>query len=200
VEKGGAAGWQVPSQLMIRLAAVLLFAVEVGSGFGVASASVVSMTEESMIIEIRVEVETSADSVVVHLALPDEDPITLPMLERDDGAYGVTTEVKPANYIVMFEAIGDPGAESDQVSLTDLGVDLSSTSGTTTTTESEEVSAGTQQWLWLGVALGAASLSALAFWVLGGRDRDEASDELEEEAQADQPESAPPEQEPSHVP
>ncbi|MGH8941598.1 MAG: hypothetical protein ACRDWF_02145 [Acidimicrobiia bacterium] len=185
---------------MIRLAAVLLFAVEVGSGFGVASASVVSMTEESMIIEIRVEVETSADSVVVHLALPDEDPITLPMLERDDGAYGVTTEVKPANYIVMFEAIGDPGAESDQVSLTDLGVDLSSTSGTTTTTESEEVSAGTQQWLWLGVALGAASLSALAFWVLGGRDRDEASDEPEEEAQADQPEAAPPEEEPSHVP
>ena len=188
---------------MIRLAAVLLFAVEVGAGFGIASASVVSMTDESMIIEIRVEVETSADSVVVHLALPDEDTITLPMLERDDGGYGVTTEVKPANYIVMFEAIGDPGAESDQVSLTDLGVDLSSTSGTTTTAESEELSAGTQQWLWLGVALGAASLSALAFWVLGGRDRDEGSDEPdeeEEEAQADQPESAPPGEEPSHVP
>jgi hypothetical protein len=184
---------------MIRMAAVLLFAVEVGSGFGVASASVVSMSDESMIIEVRVELETSADSVVVHLALPEEDPITLPMLERDDGAYEVTTEVKPANYIVMFEAIGDPGAESDQVSLTDLGVDLSSTSGTTTTTESEELSAGTQQWLWLGVALGAASLSALAFWVLGGRDRDEGSDEPEE-AQADQPESAPPEEEPSHVP
>ena len=185
---------------MIRLAAILLFAVEVGSGFGVATATVVSMTDESMIIEIRVEVETSADSVVVHLALPDEDPITLPMLERDDGAYGVTTEVKPANYIVMFEAIGDPGAESDQVSLTDLGVDLSSSPGTTTTTESEELSAGTQQWLWLGVALGAASLSALAFWVLGGRDRDEGSEELDEEAQADQPESAPPGEEPSHVP
>ena len=183
---------------MIRLAAVLLFAVEVGTGFGTASASVDSMTEESMIIDVRVEVETSADSVVVHLALPDEDPITLPMLERDDGAYGVTTEVKPANYIVMFEAIGDPGAESDQVSLTDLGVDLSSTSGTTSTTVSEELSAGTQQWLWLGIALGAASLSALAFWVLGGRDRDEESDEPKVEAQAD--ESAPPGEEPSHVP
>jgi hypothetical protein len=185
---------------MTRLAALLLFAVEVGSGFGVGSASVVSMTDESMIIEVRVEVETSADSVVVHLALPDEDPITLPMLERDDGAYGVTTEVKPANYIVMFEAIGDPGAESDQVSLTDLGVDLSSSSGATTTTESEELSTGTQQWLWLGVALGAASLSALAFWVLGGRDRDEESGDPEEEAQADQSESAPSEEEPSHVP
>ena len=35
----GVAGSQVPSQPMIRLAAVLLFAVEVGSGFGTASAS-----------------------------------------------------------------------------------------------------------------------------------------------------------------
>jgi hypothetical protein len=184
---------------MIRLAAVVLFAVEVGAGFGSASASVVSMTDQSMIVDVRVEVETTADSVVVHLALPDEETITLPMLERDDGAYGVTTEVKPANYIVMFEAIGDPGAESDQVSLIDLGVDLSSASDTTTT-ESEELSAGTQQWLWLGVALGAASLSALAFWVLGGRDRDEETDEAEESQQTDHSEPAPSGEEPSHVP
>ena len=184
---------------MIRLAAIVVLAVEVGSGFGAASASVVSMTDQSMVVDIRVAVETSADSVVVHLALPDEEAITLPMLERDDGAYGVTTEVKAANYIVMFEAIGDPGAESDQVSLTDLGLDLSSTSGSTSTTESEELSAGTQQWLWLGVALGAASLSALAFWVLGGRDRDEETDEPEEGLHDDDPEPALPGEEPSHV-
>lgn len=185
---------------MIRVAVVVLFAVEAGAGFGSASASVVSMTDQSMIVDVRVEVETTADSVVVHLALPDEETITLPMLERDDGAYGVTTEVKPANYIVMFEAIGDPGAESDQVSLTDLGVDLSSTSDTTTTTEIDELSAGTQQWLWLGVALGAASLSALAFWALGGRNRDEETDEPEEGKQTDQSEPAPTGEEPSHVP
>jgi len=185
---------------MIRLAAVLLFAVEVGSGFGTASASIVSTTDQSMIVDLRVEVEASADSVVVHLALPDEETITLPMLERDDGAYGVTTEVKPADYIVMFEAIGDPGAESDQVSLTDLGVDLSSTSGRTTTTQSEELSAGTQQWLWLGVALGAASLSALAFWVLGGRERNEGTDESADDVHTDEPGPAPPGEEPSHVP
>jgi hypothetical protein len=184
---------------MIRLAAVVLFAVEVGSGFGTASASAVTMTDQSMVVDIRVEVSTSADSVVVHLALPDEETITLPMLERDDGVYGVTTEVKPANYIVMFEAIGDPGAESDQVSLADLGVELSSTSGTTTTTESEDLSAGTQQWLWLGIALGAASLSALAFWVLGGRDRDEETDEPEEGPHTDPSEPALPGEEPSHV-
>ena len=186
---------------MIRLAAVVLFAVEVGAGFGSASASVVSMTDQSMIVDVRVEVETTADSVVAHFALPDEDTITIPMLERDDGAYGVTTEVKPANYIVMFEAIGDPGAESDQVSLTDLGVDLSSTADPTTTTTTEDLSAGTQQWLWLGVALGAASLSALAFWVLGGREDDDEADESEDVSQSgDHPEPAPPGEEPSHVP
>jgi hypothetical protein len=136
----------------------------------------------------------------VHLALPDEETITLPMLERDDGAYGVTTEVKPANYIVMFEAIGDPGAQSDQASLTELGVDLSSTADTTTTTTTEELTAGTQQWLWLGVALGAASLSALAFWVLGGRDDDDEADEPGNGSQtAEDPEPAPPGEEPSHV-
>jgi hypothetical protein len=37
----------------------------------------------------------------------------------------------------------------------------------------------------LGVALGAASLSALAFWVLGGRDEAVIADDLEEGAVAD---------------
>jgi hypothetical protein len=185
---------------MIRLAAVVLFAVEVGAGFGSASASVVSMTDQSMIVDVQVEVEITADSVVAHFALPDEDTITLPMLERDDDSYGVTTELKPANYIVVFEAIGNPGAESDHVSLTDLGVDLSSTSDTTTTIAIEELSKGTQQWLWLGVALGAASLSALAFWVLGGRDEDDGADEPADESQTGHPEPAPPGEEPSHVP
>jgi hypothetical protein len=35
----------------------------------------------------------------------------------------------------------------------------------------------------LGVALGAASLSALAFWVLGGRDQPATDGEPEEEAE-----------------
>jgi hypothetical protein len=179
---------------MIRFAAVVLLAVELGAGFGTATASVVSMTDQSMIIDLRVEVDASADSVVVHLALSDEDTVTIPMVPRDDGTYGVTTEVKPANYIVIFEAIGDPGAESDAVSLTDLGLDLSSGSDTTETTAIEEVSAGTQQWLWLGVALGAASLSALAFWVLGGRDDEDPG----EGAEPEQLEVAPGE-EPSQV-
>ena len=187
---------------MMRFAALLLFAVDLGSGFGTATASVVSASDESIILELGVEVDESADSVVAHLALADEDTITIPMLPRDDGTFGVTTEVKPANYLVVFEAIGDPGAESDPVSLTDLGADLSSTPGTTDLTEDEESSSGTQQWLWLGVALGAASLSALAFWVLGGRDErdpDTVSDEVAESDELEPDHSEPDHPEPDQL-
>jgi hypothetical protein len=167
---------------MIRFAVAMLFAVELGAGFGTATATVESIEDESMVVELRVEVDGSPDSVVAHLALPDEDTITIPMLVRDEGVYGVTTEVKPANYMVVFEVIGDQGAESDPVPLGQLGVDFSSGAGTTEP-EEEPISASTQQWLWLGVALGAASLSALAFWVLGGRDEPARTHEAEQAAE-----------------
>jgi hypothetical protein len=170
---------------MTRVAAAVLLAVELGAGFGSAAATVETMGEESMVIDLRVEVDGSPDSVVAHLSLPDEDTITLPMLVREEGVYGVTTEVKPANYVVVFEVIGDPGAESIPASLGELGVDFSSNEGTTQPEEDTAISAPTQQWLWLGVALGAASLSALAFWVLGGRDEAVIADDLEEGAVAD---------------
>lgn len=166
----------VASREMIRLAVLALFAVELGAGFGTATATVVSTNQESMIVEFHVEVAVSADSVVVHLALPGEDPVTIPMVERQTGSYGVTTEVKTADYQVVFEALGEPGAQSDPTSLTELGVDLNTGSDTTESTESAESSPGTRRWLWLGIALAAASLSALAFWVLGERDRPDHGD------------------------
>jgi hypothetical protein len=167
---------------VIRLAVVALLAVELGTGFGPATATVVSTTDESMIVDLHVEVVGPADSVVVHLALADEDPITLPMVPRDEGSYGVTTEVKAADYQVVFETLGESGTQSDPVALTDLGVDFEDEpEAAPSTTEVLERSPGTQRWLWLGVALGAASLSALAFWVLGGRDGSaEEVDHLEE--------------------
>jgi hypothetical protein len=171
---------------MIGLVALIL-AVELGAGFGDASAEVESMGEESMIVDLRVEVDGSPDSVVAHLALPDEDEIMLPMVVREEGIYGVTTEVKPANYVVVFEVLGDPGTESEPVTLGELGVDFSSNAGTTEPEPEEEVSASTQQWLWLGVALGAASLSALAFWVLGGRDEPTTDAEAETDGIEDGP-------------
>lgn len=172
---------------MIRFAALVLIAVDLGAGFGPATATVVSASEQSMIVDLRVEVAVSADSVVVHLALPEEDTITIPMVPRDDGTYGVTTEIKPADYVVVFEAVGNPGAQSEPVSLTDIGADLGP--GFPETTESVGRSPGTQRWLWLGVALGAASLSVLAFWVLGGRDEGDGDDD--ERVDGDRARSAP---------
>lgn len=160
---------------MLRAFVLTLLAVELGAGFGTATATVVSTTEESMIVEIHVEIDSSPDSVVAHFALPDEDTVTIPLVARDDGTYGVTTELKPANYEVVFEVLDDPALQSDAVSITELGVDLEQLdedSFQPTDTTAVERSPGTQRWLWLGVALAAASLSALAFWVLGGRDEE----------------------------
>jgi hypothetical protein len=158
---------------MIRIAALVLFAVELGAGFGTATATVVSTTEQSLVVEMHVEVDESADTVVAHLSLPGEETDTIPLLPRDDGTYGVTTEIKAADFLVVFEAVGDDGVQSDPVTLSDLGVDLGPTASTATT-DPDQQSPATRRWLWLGVALGAASLSALAFWVLGGREEPDA--------------------------
>ena len=125
----------------------------------------------------------------------------IPMVIREEGLYGVTTEVKPANYVVVFEVIGEPGAESDPVTLGQLGVDFSDQPGTTEPEETP-ISASTRQWLWLGVALGAASLSALAFWVLGGRDgrEIEVDEVVEADAEADAVEAAVVAEEPGSAP
>jgi len=158
---------------MIRIAALVVSAVELGAGFGAATATVVSTTDQSIVIEMHVEVDAPADTVVAHLSLPGEETVTIPMLPREDREYGVTTEIRAADYVIVFEAIGESGAQSDPVTLSDLGADLRP-DASTATTESDEPSPATRRWLWLGVALGAASLSALAFWVLGGREAPDA--------------------------
>jgi hypothetical protein len=157
------------------LAVALLASVNLGGGFGNASAEVLSINDESMEIEVRVEVQNSADAVVVHFVLSDEDPVTLPLVSRGDGVFGIATELKPANYQVLFETLGDPSVQSQAVSLTDLGANIGDAGQDTTSTTEAGVSSVTQGWGWLAVAFGAASLAALAFWVLGGRDDSEAA-------------------------
>ncbi len=156
---------------------MVVLAVELGGGFSTATATVVSTTEQSMVIELHVGVEVEATSVVAHFALPGEEQITIPLLPRSGEDYGVTTELRPANYQVVFEALGDEPALSDPVSLVDLGADLESAGVEVDENGDEGFSADTQSWLWLGVALGAASLSALAFWVLGAGRKEETAED-----------------------
>jgi hypothetical protein len=152
----------------------LLAAVVLGGVFGSASATVESIDDDMMVVTIEVEVSGVTDSVVAHLTFDNDRPLTLPLLDRGDGTFGLRTELEPKNYFVVFETLGENVGESDPVSLVQLGAVLRPESGGTTTTLDEEaLSDESQSLLWLAIALGAASLSLLAFWVLGSREDDD---------------------------
>jgi hypothetical protein len=159
----------------------LVASVLIGGLFGAASATVDAMGPEVMIVDVEIEVPPATGNVVAHLSFESEE-LVLPLTDRGDGVFGIRTELPPRNYFVVFEIVGEDGASSDPVSLTELGADLSGegTGPTTTAADDEGLGEESRQMLWLAVALGAASLSALAFWVLGGRD-----DEDVEEATSD---------------
>lgn len=162
----------------------LLAAVVLGGVFGAATATVESIDEEVMVIEIEVEISGSPESIVAHFTFDDDQPLVLPLLDRGDGTFGLRTELQPKNYFVVFEVVGDTESSSDPVSLVQMGAELGPESGRTTTTLSDdELSDESENLLWLAIALGAASLSLLAFWVLGSRDEAEADldDELVDE-------------------
>jgi hypothetical protein len=156
----------------------LIATVVLGGVFGSASATVESNDGEVMVVSIEVEVSGTAESVVAHLSFEDE-MLTLPLLDRGGGVFGVRTELEPKNYAVVFETLGAGGESSEPTTLAQLGADLGpETAPTTTTTLAEdELSGESRQMLWLAVALGAASLSLIAFWVLGGGRDDEEGDE-----------------------
>lgn len=160
----------------------LLAAVIIGGSFGSASATVESIDDEMMVVEISVEVLDSADSVVAHLTFGDERELTLPLLDRGDGTFGLRTELEPKNYFVVFETIGEDAARSEPVSLSRMGAELGPGSGATVTTsveDDDDLSDDSEQMLWLAVALAAASLSLLAFWVLGDREDEQIDDATE---------------------
>lgn len=162
----------------------LVVAVELGGAFGSASATVESLEDTVMLVDIEVEVSVSAQSVVAHLTFDDDAPLALPLLDRGGGVFGTRTELEPKNYIVIFEAVGAGDGLSRPVSLVELGADLTpDVPGVTPVTEGDDgLSSVTLRFGWLALALGAASLSVLALWVLGGRGKStDADDSTEEE-------------------
>ncbi len=162
----------------------LVVALELGGAFGSASATVESLDDTAMLVDIEVEVVASAQAVVAHLAFDDDETLALPLLDRGGGVFGIRTELEPKNYIVVFEAVGAEDALSRPVSLVELGADLTAdVPGVPATAEGDDgLSPGVQQVGWLALALGATSLSVLALWVLGGRgESTDADDSTEEE-------------------
>ena len=164
----------------VKIAGLLvLAAVQIGGGFGEATARVETLTEGSMVIDLEVEVTVTSTAVVAHLTFDDDAPLTIPLLDRGGGLFGTRTELEPKNYLVLFEAVGTPGEVSQPVSLTELGADLDSPLVATTrprTAEEEGLTPETQRFGWLALALAAASLSALAFWALGDKDQAESEE------------------------
>lgn len=163
----------------------LIASVLIGGMFGSATATVDAIGEEVMVVDIEVEVTPAADTVIAHLSFEDDPVLRLPMLDRGDGVFGLRTELEPKNYFVVFELVGEEAESSDPVSLAEMGADLSGDQAGPTTTEPDDdegLGEESRQMLWLAVALGAASLSALAFWVLGGRVDQEELEETSEGA------------------
>lgn len=142
----------------------LLMTLQVGGGFSAAAEATVI---DRSTVEIAVEVSTEAgSSVVVHAVDPGGEQRTVAMLEVTPGVYRTRFTTRPLDLVVVFEHL-ESGAQSDPVRLTALGVapDLVGVVGAPTAQPDNEGSG----WGWLAIALGAASLSALAFWTLGDR-------------------------------
>ena len=154
---------------MFRVAAAILLAVQLGGAFGNASATVLSTSGESMQVDIHVEVSGSADSVLAHLALPGEPTLTVPLLEREPGLYGIRTELRAANYAVVFEVLGSPSAQSQPVLLSDLGADIGDGSAVSTAPEEVPTEEEITRWLWLALAFAAGALAVLALLFIGGK-------------------------------
>ncbi len=162
---------------------VLLLSVTLGGGFGDASAEIISISDISMNVRIEVEVQTTALTVVAHLVAPGEPELVLPLLPRGGKIYGIVTDLRPIDYQVVFEALGEVSTMSQPVSLSAMGAQFSSQAATTTT-GAEGPSSAVKRWGWLALALTAGSLALLAVWVLGGGDGE---DRLEENSDVDSP-------------
>jgi hypothetical protein len=169
---------------MKAIGIALLLALELGGAFGAATATVESIADDSMILTLEVELKSSAEAVVAHLAFDDDPQIALPLLDRGGGVFGITTELPAKNYAVVFEAIGIDDGLSPAVLISDLGADFGDNDVPTPTTEpkpDEGLSPATKRFGWLALALTAGSLSLLAVWVIIGRDKDAESPDVSEE-------------------
>lgn len=160
---------------------LVVAAIQLGGAFGSASAELLQRNPAAITIDLEVEVLVTVEAVVAHVRFDNQPELTLPLLARGDGVFGITTQLAPRNYVVVFEAVGPNGGLSDAVTLHELGVDLVGRSSGGGTDEAEGLTEATQRVGWLAVAFAAASLAALAMWVLGGPDEELEPGSAEEE-------------------
>lgn len=153
----------------VLLAVVLALAAV----FGAAEAEAVVVDSDTVEYAVSVEAEPRT-SVVLHALDPGSEQLTVAMLETSTGLYRTRFESRPVDYVIVFEDL-TTGSQSDPVRLSDLGVapELVGRPGDPGDPGGAEPDPSLG---WLALGLGLASLSALAFWALGG-DRRRSSDE-----------------------
>ena len=170
--------------LALAVAAVLLPAVpaaaadateegiELGGVFGNAVASATSLSADTIRLDLSVEADDDA-AIVAHLIEPGGTQETIPLSSRGTGTFGIRTEVRKTDYLVVFEAIvGSLASQSQPFRLTDLGVDPALVGVLPVpTTDDDEFSDSTRQWGWAGLGLAAAALTLVALWALPDRRR-----------------------------
>ena len=154
-----------PAQALIQAEGV-----DLGGVFGRAIASATTLAGDTMELDLQVEADPEA-AVVAHLIEPGGTQETLPLLSRGGRAFGIRTQVRKTDYLVVFEAIeGSLASQSPPVRLTELGVEPALVGVLTVAPEdAEDFSDSTRQWGWAGLGLAAAALTLLALWAVPDR-------------------------------
>lgn len=149
--------------------ALILAVVEIGGGFGGASAGGTETTATTMEVDLSVTLSGSAGPVLAHLVLPG-DSQTVPLVERGGGTWEVLVELRRADWLVVFEDVAT-GELSDSVSLTQLGLDpalLGGPPAATSAGEPDGATTTTLAWGWLAAAVLAGG-GAVALVFVGRR-------------------------------
>jgi hypothetical protein len=170
--------------------------VELGGVFGRAVASATSQSSDTIQLDLEVEADEDA-ALVAHLIEPGGTQETIPLSSRGTGVFGIRTEVRKTDYLVVFEALeGSLASQSQPLRLTDLGVDPALVGVLTLpTTDVDEFSESTRQWGWAGLGLAAAALTLVALWALPDRRRrareaGETVEEADDVVPPDEPETS----------
>ena len=159
--------------MQFLLAIGLLF-VPLGGPFVDASANA-SRTGDMLEVELQVEVNQTATVVIAHIVVGGDEPqrsVSLDFRGGDVFAGSVTLPVQES--VVIFELLGPGGSVlSAATTLSEMGVDFGAFGARVTPLGEDPpvdpVTPAAKRWLWLAIAAGAAALSLLAFWAVGGK-------------------------------